>query len=416
MKKILNLQKLWEPYQPYQLPIVIGTILRLIWAIGVPVMPVSDSHAYDIFAKNLANGKVYGWDGYTPTAYWPPGTSFIYSIFYRLFDHNYLPIVIFNILIGVMIIGVASYLAKKWFNPQVAIITAWILALWPAQIQFTTVLASELPFTLLMLWSLQLWLDETVTLKYRAIGVALILAIACYIRPTAGLVPFLLLFTRAIQTKEIFKTAIATVVMLLIITLLISPWSYRNTQSFGQFTTISTNGGPVLWMGNNPQANGGYMSLPPEVKGMNEAERNKYLKSKAVENIKSEPLLFIKRSIFRLFDTYNRQTISIAWNQSGIKYKYGERVLLPIKIINQIYWLTILGLSLIGLFLFANQQGWFIFLTHPISLMWGYFTLIHLAMLSNDRYIFPILPMIAIMAAFTLSLWLPVWKKQRLSN
>ncbi|MEQ9357374.1 ArnT family glycosyltransferase [Coleofasciculus chthonoplastes] len=390
----------------YILIIGVALVLRILWAIAVPVIPVSDSNAYDTFALNLATGQGYGWERGSPTAYWPPGTSFVYAIFYWLFGHSYLPIIVFNLLLTAVIIWVAMRLAETWFNRRIAIITGIILALWPSQIQFTTVLASELLFTALVLVGLFLWFNERFTLRSRALGVAVVLAAASYVRPTALLIPILLLFFRAVRTREIFKNLTATLVMFVVMALLIAPWSIRNTLVFGQFTTISTNSGSVFWMGNNPESTGGYMPLPPEVKGMNEAQRDDYLKSVAVSHIKEKPILFIRRCLIRLVKTHERESIGVAWNEKGLVKRYGNWILLPLKIINQLYWLAVLGLALIGIVLLGKQQGWFIIITHPTVLLWGYFAAVHAVIIAQDRYHFPSIPMIAILAALTLTSWL----------
>ncbi len=388
---------------PYRGIILIGLFLRLLWAIAVPVVPVSDSNAYDVFAQNLAKGNGFGWGVNELTAYWPPGTSFIYAIFYKILGHSYWPIILFNLLVAAGTIWVTMYLAEKWFDRRIAILTGFILAFWPAQIQFTTVLASELIFTILLMVGLWLWLEEKFTLRSRAIGVGVIMAAACYVRPTALLIPFLLLFFRVIKTREIFKTVTATLVMFLIMAIIIAPWSYRNTQLFGQFTLLSTNSGAVLWMGNNPNSTGGYMQLPEEVEGMNQAQKNQYLKSLAREHIKEKPLLFIQRCIIRLIDTHNRESIGVAWNEKGLVSRYGSGILLPLKIINQLYWLPALGLGLIGIVILGKQYGWLTMLTHPTVVIWGYLAGVHAVIISQDRYHFPSVPMIAILAALALA-------------
>ena len=388
---------------PYRGIILIGLFLRVLWAIAVPVVPVSDSNAYDVFAQNLAKGNGFGWGVNELTAYWPPGTSFIYAIFYKIFGHTYWPIILFNLLVAAGTIWVTMYLAEKWFDRRIAILTGFILAFWPAQIQFTTVLASELIFTVLLMVGLWLWLEEKFTLRSRSIGVGVIMAAACYVRPTALLIPFLLLFFRVLKTREIFKTVTATLVMFIIMAIIIAPWSYRNTQLFGQFTLLSTNSGAVLWMGNNANSTGGYMQLPEEVEGMNQAQKNQYLKSLAREHIKEKPLLFIQRCIIRLIDTHSRESIGVAWNEKGLVSRYGSGILLPLKMINQLYWLPALGLGLIGIVILGKQYGWLTMLTHPTVVIWGYLAGVHTVIISQDRYHFPSVPMIAILAAIALA-------------
>ncbi|MGE5655702.1 MAG: glycosyltransferase family 39 protein [Actinomycetota bacterium] len=407
----LDIQSVYKQYKPFIWIILLGISLRLLWALAVPVVPLSDSLAYDTFAKNLATGQGYGWDSSSLTAYWPVGTAFIYSLLYRILGHTYWPIVVLNLILAGAIVGVSMALAAIWFNQKIALLTGLLLALWPSQIQFTTVLASELPFSALMMVALLLWETEAITLRSRAIGVGVLMAAASYMRPTAMLLPILFLFFRVLKTKEIFKTVTATLIILLIMAVLIAPWSIRNTKLYGQFVTISTNGGANLWMGNNPNSEGGYMDLPPEVAGMNEAQRDKHLKAIAVAHIKEKPFLFLYRCVKRLIETHSRESIGIAWNQQGLIQRYGTGILLPLKILNQLYWLAMLSLGLIGIILLGKQRGWLMAIAHPVVVIWGYFAAIHAIVVAQDRYHFPSIPMIAILAAFTIVTWLGTRQK-----
>ncbi len=380
--------------------LILAFVLRVLWAIAVPVIPLADSLAYDTFALNLANCHNYGWNCTEPSAYWPVGTSFIYSLFYKVFGHHFFPIIIFNLVLAVLAIGLTMHLAQTWFGPRVAIVTGVLLAVWPSQIEFTTVLASEQIFIVLTILALALWIPENVNLWFRAILVGIAIAAATYVKPIAALIPVLLLFLRYINTREIRRSLMATCIMLMVIALLIAPWSIRNTQAFGQFVTISTNGGANLWMGNNPASKGDYMELPPEVTGMNEAKRDQYLKLQAIAHIKEKPLLFAWRTIRRTVDTYSRESIGIVWNEAGLVSRYGTWILLPLKLINQLYWTAVLGLSLLGVALLGKQKGWRTMITHPTVLLWAYFAAIHAFIVAQDRYHFPSIPMIAILAAF----------------
>lgn len=388
-------------YSGWILAIAFG--LRLLWAIAVPVVPISDSHAYDVFAQNLANGVGYGWTAGAPTAYWPVGTSFIYSLFYRLFGHGYSPIVIFNIFLSLLTIWLCMHLAKHYFDRRVAVVTGVLLALWPSQIQFTTVLASEQIFIALIVLALAVWVNNHLSLWLRSVVVGIVLAGASYVKPVALLIPILLLFLQYTKTRDIAKSLTSMVIMFVLMAMLIAPWTIRNTQEFGKFVVMSTNDGANLWMGNNPASTGGYMDLPPETEKMNEAERNQYLKSLAIAHIKERPDLFAFRAVKRIVDTHSRESIGVVWNEDGLTQRYGKRVLLPLKLINQFHWLAILGLGLVGVGFIGIREGWFKLFSHPMILFWAYFAGIHAVIVAMDRYHFPSIPMIAILAAFTIT-------------
>lgn len=407
---------LWstQPNNFYWWILLIALLLRLLWAIAaVPIVPVSDCNAYDTFAQNLANGYGYGWTPTERTAHWPPGTSFVYSIFYRLFGHTYVPIIILNLLLGITIIWCAMQLAEKWFNQQVAWLTGLLLTLWPVTIQFTTVLSSELLFTALFLVALIIWFNESTSLWLRALLVGLVLAAACYVRSATLFIPILLLLFRWINTREILRSFAAIIVVLIVMSLLIAPWSIRNTRLYGQFVLMSTNTGVALWIGNNPQAvHGGHMNVPPEINektiGMNLAQRSAYLKALAIDYIKQEQLKFITRTFKKLINLHKRDTIGVAWNEKGLVYRYGTGVLLPLKIVSQGYWLAMLGLALIGIIVLGKQQGWITMIIHPLVVIWGYFALGHAVTEIGDRYHFYSIPMIAILAALTLTYLLKI--------
>jgi 4-amino-4-deoxy-L-arabinose transferase-like glycosyltransferase len=389
----------------YGLYILLGALaLRVLWAIAVPVMPLSDSIAYDTFAINLARCRNYGWTCQEPTAYWPVGTSFVYAVLYSIFGHRFWPIIVLNIGLALLTIGLTMRLASSWFNVRVGILAGLLLALWPSQIQFTTVLASEPLFTALILLALVLWNRKSLNTRLQSVKVGAVLAAAAYVRPTALLMPILFLSWQHLDKNwlAIRQRLIAVLLMLIVIALLIAPWSMRNTYAFGKFTGLSTNGGANLWMGNNPNSVGEYMPLPPIVSSMNEAERDQFLKQQATAHIRENPWLFAKRTAIRVLQVHSRESIGIAWNERGLISRYGRSILLPLKVVNQIYWLLMLGLGLGGLGLLIYRQGWLILLTHPAPALWLYFTAIHAVIVAQDRYHFPSVPMIAVLAAWAL--------------
>jgi hypothetical protein len=310
-------------------------------------------------------------------------------------------------------------LAERWFNQQVAWLTGLLLTLWPVTIQFTTVLSSELLFTALFLIAMVIWLNESTHLWLRALLVGLVLTAACYVRSATLFIPFLLLLFRWVNTREILRSIAAIIVVFMVMSLLIAPWSIRNTRLYGQFVLMSTNTGVAFWIGNNPKASGWDMDVPPEINektvGMNLAQRSAYLKALAMSYIKQEPLKFVARTFKKLILLHMRDTIGVAWNEKGLVYRYGTGVLLPLKIVSQGYWLAMLGLALIGIILLGKQQGWITMIIHPLIVIWGYFALGHAVTEIDDRYHFYSIPMIAMLAAFMIAYLLKITAKKKLS-
>jgi 4-amino-4-deoxy-L-arabinose transferase-like glycosyltransferase len=373
--------------------------LRVAWALAVPILPVSDSVVYDQLAWNIAAHGAYAWNNGELTAYWPVGTAFIYSLVYRLFGHEVAPIAALNVILGTVSVGLVMVLARRWMSRATALAAGAIYALWPSQIEFTSVLASELLFNFMLL--LALWSTFTPTVRSWALkGVlaGLFLAGAAYIRPTA--LPLVLLlaasliWSRQADWRAVVRFSFAA---LLAMSVCLAPWALRNLTQLGAPVIVSTNGPANLWMGNNPQSNGSYMPLPGDVSGMNEVDRSKLLGARAKSFIVEHPGRAAALFLRKLVITHDRETIGISWNESSLRPALGDRGLVIAKAASTAYWWLALALGLAGVFLVLARQRWR-GLLQPSLLAWGYFALVHAATVGADRYHFASIPFIAMLA------------------
>src|SRR5579859_4677433 len=119
-------------------------IIRLVWTAWVPVDPESDGVLYDAFAQSIAAGHGYAYPDGTMTEYWPVGTSAFYALLYITFGVHPLVVPVFQALLGATIVGLTWRIARQALGPMVAALAAWLTAIWPLLIEFTTILASEL--------------------------------------------------------------------------------------------------------------------------------------------------------------------------------------------------------------------------------------------------------------------------------
>lgn len=383
------------------LAIVAALFLRVAWGIMIPVIPVSDSNAYDVFAQNIALGHGYCWKPGELTAYWAVGTSALYALLYGMFGHDYMPIIILNILVGVGTIMLAMSLARRWLGDIPSVLTGWILALWPLLIQYTTILASELLFIFCILATF--WLASMPSWKWfpRSVAAGVGLAAASYIRPVALLMAPLVFLYEASVHQRLARAIVACIISSIIMILLILPWSMRNQSVFDRFVLISTNAGSNFWMGNNPETTGDYMPLP-HVDITNEVDRDHYFKSQAWNYIRQYPMEFVARTIKKFILLHERESIGINWNQKGLVEKFGPNILLPLKLMSSFYWWLTLVFAVLGSILFINQKGWKETLSVPILTTWLYFTFVHAITVIGDRYHMPSIPFVAMLAAYGL--------------
>ncbi len=385
------------------LVLTLGFVLRLIWALLIKVDPVSDSYAYFILAQSVAQGSGYAWADGTATAYWPPGTSFIYAALFKVFGVGFAPIVVLHLMAGVVVIYLGYRLSLLVFNKPVALLAALILAVWPLLIQFTTILASEVLFLVPTLWAAVLVLEDRKSGLHRYVLFGALLAVAAYIRPTALPLLFIIPFLGLVRFRRWAPTLGWVLVGGVVCALLISPWSHRNTRLFGEFTTISTNFGANLWMGNNPTSSGGYQPIDQFAGDTNEKTRDDTMRREAVGFIVENPVAFLRLGIKRLVMTFDRETIGVVWNEKGIEDRFGKSPLILnlLKLVSTAYWYLGLMAAVAGACVLLAQQRARALL-NPMVLLAGFYAAIPAIMVGQDRYHMPMIPMIASLAAYAI--------------
>ena len=379
--------------------LIAATLLRLIWAALIAPFPVSDGEAYNILAHTLVEYHTYGWGAFEPSAFWPPGTSSVYAALYSVFGFSLLPIVAFNIVCGTTIVGLTIWIGRIFFDERTALIAGVLLALWPSEIAYVTILASELPFTLLVLLGIADWYGEHCSKPVRAILSGMLFGAATYFRPIGLLLPIVLLFADITNWQK-FRSRLPMAALAMIVALAtITPWSVRNFKVFGHPVLLTSSDGLNLWMGNNPKATGFYMAPPADTAMLNEYDQNKILGERAKKYIIAEPAAFVIRTIKKVVLLHVGETIAVYWNTEGIQQRFGGSAVLPLKVFMEGYWLVILMLALVGIAVMARQRGILQTLTHPAVLIWAYFTIVYAIILIADRFHFPSHPMISMLAA-----------------
>ena len=382
---------------------VVGFSLRVLWALLVPVDPVSDSAMYDAFARSIAAGHGYSYPEGTPTAFWPVGTAAVYGVLYLLFGISFNAIVVLHVVVGSALIWLTYRLADVGFGHRTGVIAAWIVATWPLLIQFTTVLASELLFTVLLLAALCAWSLRSSHWALRTLIWAALMSAAMYMRPTVLPLFVALPLLQLWRDRNLREALGSLVVVLLTAAVLIGPWAVRNQALFGKPVLVSTNFGANLWMGNNPNSEGAYMPLLADAPG-NEVEQDAWYRRKATDFIRRDPLRYVELTARRFFITFSRETIGVVWNEKGLARVGMYRAIAPLKVGSTIFWWAVAGLSLVGLALAWRRGTLDPF--NPILLTGALLVAVPLLTVGQDRYHIPLNPLLAIFAAHALaSLW-----------
>ena len=379
--------------------VVLALVLRAAWGISVPVVPISDSKAYDILARALAEHGAYSWGTNRLTAYWPPGTSAVYAALYLIFGNGFNSVVAVNVILSTGIVGLTMLLCCQLFDKTTGIVAGFLMAIWPSEVAYVTVLASEISFTFLVLWGCTTWFASQISNPARVVVSGLAFGLASYFRPIGLLLPIVLWLSSIPDWRKLRGGLPVMLLSLIVVAATIAPWTIRNAKVFGHFVPMSTSDGVNLWMGNNPNSSGLYLPLPMPVQGLSEYDQNRILSEDALLYIYEHPLTFISRSVEKAVLLHLTETIAVTWNTDGIKQRFGENALFPLKVATQGFWTGVLLLALGGIAVLARHRGILQSLTNPALLVWMYFTVVYSTFVVADRYHFPSHPFISMLAA-----------------
>jgi hypothetical protein len=131
-----------------------------------------------------------------------------------------------------------------------------------------------------------------------AVVVAVLLTLAVYLRHMLIAVSLLFLVAFALRflllpNRKALK--LAAWMPLLIVAMLLAPWVVRNYVVLGAFIPLTTSSGSNLYGGNNPEADGGYVSSEPYVlPNLTEVESDRIFTERAFSWISSNPVAFAK--------------------------------------------------------------------------------------------------------------------------
>ena len=102
------------------------------------------------------------------------------------------------------------------------------------------------------------------------------------------------------------------------------------------------------------------------------------------------------------FGSTRGNRFGVVWNEPSLRARYGDRVLLALKIASNLFWWLALAFAALGIVQRASAGRWRAVIEPP-ALLWGYFALVHAVTVIQDRYHFPSIPWIAMYSGLALA-------------
>ncbi|MDP3990931.1 MAG: glycosyltransferase family 39 protein [Candidatus Nealsonbacteria bacterium] len=222
--------------------VLIIILILIIGGVGLKFIPsfpvISDSEGYDVVAQNLIQGKGFIYND-KPIKESLSNNFVGYPVFlasiYYLFGHDYqiVKFIQFLLLGGMAII---VYLMTRKFldlSPLLALLSSLTLILWPYFIFYPTLIVSEtlfIFFFLLLIYFL-LSFSKKPSLK-NSLLVGGLLGIAALVRPVALFLPFWIVFFLLIFLKPLREKVnlLKLVIVLIVFFAVLSPWGMATHQ------------------------------------------------------------------------------------------------------------------------------------------------------------------------------------------
>ena len=400
--------------------VALALLLRIVWVLYATADPLdgrfNDSVFYHVVAAHLAEGG-----GYTnpftflPTAQFAPGYPFFLTGLYWLFGPHLTVAEVANAALGAATVGVLYLLALRLFDSRTARIAATLLAVFPGQILFASVLYSETLFTFLFvlglllalvareqtpgsgwLWLLAFGLVAGATALVRGAGLALLVIGPAYWA-----------LTRLDWRVTVQWSALAIVAA----GLLIVPWTVRNLITMDAPLLISSSAGVNFWQGHHAGASGGDDQSPgqllerygpltepgAEVRVSNAGYREGL--RFAVTN-PGEELLLIGKKFRALY--LNGDIVALDINEwSGQRPFIASGLRSALKALSDSFYYAVFFVAMLAPLRWAAQRG-----RGPLLPLLAFtaLTLGHVVLFfGSPRYHFPMIPLFCLLAGWMLA-------------
>ena len=320
-----------------------ATVVRVVWLQRVDTQPVTDFQWYFLRAVSISQGHGYAVDG-VPTAYWPVGYPGFLGLAFMVAGASVALGKALNTLLVLACLVLTWRLGTVLFRSgAVGVLAALVLAVHPAYIAYSGILASEPLYTVLTLGGTLTLLSLPLMVKgskssevgtdtgrkgkktvfspfvKASVAAGLLFGFATLVRPQALLFPlFVVACGRLTDVPNTFRGRVLPVLAwgALGMCVFLLPWTARNWAVFGTPAFVSTNGGDNLLIGNSPRANGLYQnpdSLGYDFSGLNEAERDKRASRIALGYARQNPDVVMGLWPAKLQGTFLNATDSAYW-------------------------------------------------------------------------------------------------------
>ena len=313
--------------------IIIALVPRLIWIYLVQTQPFSDFlHIYN-YGINASQGDFKGFVDFYAVFPFKIGFGLILAGLYSVFGTSLMVVKLFNVALSVILVLLLYTGGKMLYSEKAGRIAALLIALWPAQIMYTSVIASEHLFMVLFtaaVLSIFKFIKKYTYKNYEIhngnlmlIGLGLLTACAQLVRPMAMLMlpvfaVFVLIYKRyranALTSVGLGVKSIALVIIcyFTVINLVNIP-----IQNASGVDVTRSDSGFNLMIGTNVKNNGTWNKEDFDIIEKNNYDFDKVHKEAkqiAIDRLKGDPKQLIKLAIKKFEILWGNENYGYYWS------------------------------------------------------------------------------------------------------
>jgi 4-amino-4-deoxy-L-arabinose transferase-like glycosyltransferase len=422
--------------------ILVGLTLRFAWVVAVNPDPLDgrwdDTVFYDGSAKGLAEGRGYLNFEQKPTAHWPIGYSGLIAPLYFVFGRNILAPKVLNVLLGAATVLAVYVLGARLFDRRVGLVAAALLALFPSQIFFSTLVMTEVFFAalvtvvvlLVVVWTLPPSPEADPPLAekvdppgraavsapsaegnarpaaYKLLLLGLLVGYGAITRGEGAMIILVVLLIWWLSRSGWRPFLRRSALLLAGVMLVMGPWTIRNFIVFRAPVFVSTAVGYALWQGNradayNPHDWGFDVKFLDEFADVpyprKEVEMNNAETREAMDFIVHHPGTETKLLFEKVYHLYREDATGLVWiDGHGGQSSIPDTLEPKLATVANSYYFVVLGWVALTVPFWFSWRDRSRFLL-PLTLL--VLTVTHLAFIPEPRYHFAFIPILCVLAA-----------------
>ena len=224
---------------------------------------IGDARAYDLWAQQIAAGDWIGQDVF----YQAPLYAYFLAAIYAIAGHDLLVVRLVQAVLGSIACVLVAATGARLFTRPAGIAAGLILAVYAPAIFFDGVIqksALDLILLAVMLWLLARWLIDQPALTWPWLVLGVTLGALSLSRENALAFTLVLVVWAVARGRRLTAANLrAAGTLVLGLTVVLLPVAVRNLTVGGEFHVTTSQFGPNFYIGNNPNATGGYDPLRP---------------------------------------------------------------------------------------------------------------------------------------------------------